>query len=177
MTHENQPQETLDFTPMEWTTATNLIPGTVLRLSHELTEDITYFECTGINGGKVTAGIMTIMHAGEPEPPVQATINSYFLAQQNTHHVEFTIISESSTTTIWPAFTHADKAFDALLAQEVLEAEQRRIFNEQFGSHAAQDTLIKAVTFLFAEANQAEDSNQKTKYATAATIIAETLLQ
>src|SRR5580704_7803287 len=153
MAREDYPEE-LFYEPPEWSKSMDLVPGSVIRLSHENTDIVLYFECTGPNGGNRTEGILTTMVNGEPDEGVEATINTLhpnaYLAEQSIRYVEFLMTEGDKKISIHPAYTAIDKAFDIQLARKAFADEKERLDREPFQNEGAQTTLVKLVS-LFME--------------------------
>jgi hypothetical protein len=119
--HLDYEEGSAPFGQLNWDS--QLVTGTVIRLSHSLNDRIYVFECTGIKGVRRTEGFLRIHDEGldMPAPRQAATISivhrSPVMAQQNAPWIEFGIAGEESSLTILPAYTFAERCFSSDLAE------------------------------------------------------------
>lgn len=177
-----------EFHPLLWNDQMTIPPGSVVRLSHILSEYVTIFEATDIHGTNRAAaeGFMSQFMDGKLiEGRKPAIINTVYpasgLLEFHIPYVEFLMGDINPTSKLRSirhvvTFTSAEVYFDQTLASAVFEQAKRRQELAPFLSETAHSTLSNAVTFLLNKATATSDPKEAETYRQCAEVISRELI-
>ena len=160
-----------DFTPLEWSQGLKLPAGSVLKLSQGANQQTYIFECIGLEGGRVTDGLLTVYGDGVPAEYFRtpARVNTLFPnpgAPPTSRFVEFEIdLDPTSVLRLSPVFKQAEIYYDETLAAEVakqamaaIQSQTLAVLNTEHG----RETIFQLVALLeeMAEERESEELAQ-----------------